>query len=186
MPSTRRNHWRAPQLLTAAKRDQARFVSSMISCGSTAIETQPSTRACWQPADALSPILPGMAYACLPCSSTAILAVIIAPLRLAASTTSNEDDSPETILFLRGKYSGLGDRLHENSLSTTPPSCTTALNKDTCSGGYTMLNPEPSTTAVFPLDVSAALWAAPSIPLAPPETTASPCSENAVVKVVAC
>ena len=63
-----------------------------------------------QPAEAESPNRPGITNDCLPCSSTAILAVMRAPLRRAASTTSIADDKPETILFRLGKYAGRGER----------------------------------------------------------------------------
>ena len=64
-------------------------------------------------------ILPGMEKTSLP-DSSARRAVIIAPLLMGASTTSTPNERPLMILFLRGKFCGLGGLFGGSSDTTSP------------------------------------------------------------------
>ena len=74
-----------------------------------------------------SPRFPGIAKTCLPCSS-AVRAVIIAPLLISASTTSVPWHMPLIMRFLTGKCSPAGGVPGGYSVTTAPFSAISCMS----------------------------------------------------------
>ena len=87
---------------------------------SRAARTAPSRINWWGPADSGLSTRPGRAKTGRPWSSQACRAVMSAPLRSSASTTSTPRDIPLTIRLRRGKFSCIGGVPSGYSLTTAP------------------------------------------------------------------
>ena len=120
--------------------------------------------------------LPGTASTSRPCSS-AKRAVIRAPLRTPASTTTTPRDRPESIRLRCGKVHFAGLVSTGYSLTTVPVSPILSARL-TFAAGYIWLNPEPRTATVCACASRAPWWTAVSIPTARPLTTTSPIAPN--------
>ena len=93
----------------------------------------PSRISWWQPFDIRQSIAPGTAKTSRPCS-VARRAVIRAPDRSAACTTTTPSDSPDTIRFRCGNVPTVGAVSGGSSLIRAPESMTSRANS-ACSGG---------------------------------------------------
>ena len=116
---------------------------------------------------------PGTANTARPCS-IAQSAVMRAPLRAPASTTTVASASPAMILLRRGKPAGSGRASGGSSAITAPPVRTISRASVSCTAGYRCAWPLPRTATVIPLHSRAPAWADPSMPTASPETTVPP------------
>ena len=106
-------------------------------------------------------------------------AVISAPLRAGASTTTVASARPLMIRFRRGNVPAVGARSGASSETTAPPPATIASASRACARGYSRPWPPPMTATVGRPRPSAAAWAAPSMPIASPETTLAPAAASA-------
>ena len=132
-----------------------------------------SRRNARQPATDGSPGRPGTRYRPLPCSS-AHAAVVRAPLRAPASTTTVASARPLMIRLRRGNVPRVGCVSGGNSLRTAPPPAAIDRARARCAEGYRRSWPPPMTATVGAPARTAAACAAPSIPSASPDTTVAP------------
>ena len=114
-----------------------------------------------------------------PCSS-AQAAVVSAPLRAPASTTTVASARPLISRLRRGNVPRDGLVSGANSLTTAPPVRTIARARARCAAGYRRSWPPPITATVGRPARTAAAWAAPSIPSARPDTTVAPSAATRV------
>ncbi len=133
----------------------------------------PSRRKARHPATDGSSSRPGTMNRSRPCSS-AQAAVVSAPLRAPASTTTVASARPLMIRFRRGNVPRDGTVSGANSLTTAPPPSTMRRARPRWAAGYSRSCPPPITATVGASAPMAAAWAAPSIPIARPETTVAP------------
>ena len=126
-----------------------------------------------QPTLAAASMGPGTANTSRPWSRAA-WAVISAPERTGASTTSAARLSPLMMRLRTGKCPGRGSVPGGYSDSSTPVAAISSYNLR-FSAGYTTSTPPPRTAAVKPPACKAPRMAAPSMPLAMPDTTTAPC-----------
>ncbi len=117
---------------------------------------------------------PGTASTGTPCDR-AQAAVMSAPLRSPARTTTTPRDSPDTIRFRAGKFertpgvpSGVFREERPARLQDR------GEERPVARPGRRRRRPYPRTAMVWPPASSAAAWAIPSMPRAPPETTDTP------------
>ena len=108
-----------------------------------------SRRKARQPATAGSSRRPGTICRPRPCSS-AQAAVVRAPLRAPASTTTVASARPLMIRFRRGNVPRLGAVSGGNSLITAPPCATIARASPRWAAGYRRRWPPPITATVVP------------------------------------
>ena len=99
---------------------------------------------------------------------------ISAPERTGASTTKDARLSPLMMRLRTGKCPGRGSVPGGYSDSSTPVAAISSYNLR-FSAGYTTSTPPPRTAAVKPPACNAPRMAAPSMPLAMPDTTTAPC-----------
>ena len=121
---------------------------------------------------------PGTAATTRP-NSRAWVAVFTAPDLNGASTTMVTSASAAIIRFRRGKHPGAARLPGARSDNTSPEAAISRCNAR-CPTGYGTSTPVPSTAIVSPFAASAPRWAAESIPLANPLTTAIPALANAL------
>ena len=135
----------------------------------------PSRMRAWHPSEECRSTGPGMQKTSRPCSA-AVRAVIRAPLRPDASTTSVARLQPLTMRLRMGKVVREGGRSIGNSETTAP--CPSAMRcaKFLFSRGYSLLRPAPITAMVRPSASMAPVWASVSTPRASPEMTVIPAS----------
>ena len=147
-----------------------------MSCGIPATIRAPSgnsRRNARQPSDAGAPSGPGTRKQSRPCSS-AHDAVISAPLRAGASTTTVASDRPLMTLFRRGNVPRVASTSGASSETTAPPASMIDAASRLCDNGCRSACPEPITAIVFPPARTVAECAAPSMPTASPDTTVAP------------
>ncbi len=144
-----------------------------MSCGIPATILAPpgnSRRNARQPALDGASTEPGTRKHSRPCSS-AHDAVIRAPLRAGASTTTVASASPLMIRFRRGNVPVVGASPAPSSETTAPPAVDDRIRQPGVRSRVEMPWPPPMTATVVPPASRVAAWAAPSIPIASPETT---------------
>ena len=152
----------------------AQFMSCRISEAPVA-RMAPSRMRAWHPSEECRSTGPGMQKTSRPCSA-AVRAVIKAPLRPDASTTSVARLQPLTMRLRMGKVVREGGKSIGNSETTAP--CPSAMRcaKFLFSRGYSLLSPAPITAMVRPSASMAPVWASVSTPRASPEMTVTPAS----------
>src|SRR5206468_1832567 len=117
-------------------------------------------------------IRPGTAKVSRP-RSPANPAVIKAPLRSAASTTTTPSASPASVRLRAGKWPASAG-MPGGNCDRIAPCDSIARTSGPFSGGYTTSTPHPSTASVRPPAASALRCAAVSIPRARPLTIVTP------------
>ncbi len=155
---------------------------------STALDTScasPSRIIRWHPVDDAEVTGPGTAITGRP-NFRAQLAVLRAPLRQPASTTTTPSDNAATSRFLARNRNFAGVVPGGYSLITAPE-LAICLSSRACPDGYARSTPQAKTASVFPPTPNAARCAAPSIPKAAPEITVHPSTARSpAISAVTC
>lgn len=114
------------------------------------------------------------------------LAVLRAPLRQPASTTTTPSDNAATSRFLARNRNFAGVVPGGYSLITAPE-LAICLSSRACPDGYARSTPQAKTASVVPPTPNAARCAAPSIPKAAPEITVHPSTARSpAISAVTC